>query len=58
MILQGKLAFAAMDDSGYIALDSIASSRREVIDQIKSEGMHAGFKPVKVMIIPVDFGQT
>jgi hypothetical protein len=57
-ILTGTLAFAAMDNTGYIAVDSIGHSRREVVDYIKKWEMHERFKPVKVMIIPVDFGQT
>lgn len=63
-IIRGKLAWAAYRASeGLILSDSIRDSRREVVDYLfdsfgKKYAETDKVKPQRVMIVPVDFGQT
>jgi hypothetical protein len=64
MVLNGKLLFAAYRKSDrYIDPDSIRSSRMEVVEYLTEQhgpeyAAEYGYRPHRVLIIPVDFGQT
>lgn len=59
--LKGKLAWAAVSEDGRVSISFINYSRREVVEMLKDEEKQFGathLKPHRVLIIPVDFGQT
>ena len=69
MMLKGKLAFTILSPKGHLWIDSIASTRREAMAELinwKSEpdcdAQHSAWKKahkvVRVLIVPVDLGQT
>lgn len=68
-MLKGKLAFAVLSPEGRLWIDSIASTRGEAmvgLSEWKSEpdfdAQHSAWKKahkvVRVLIVPVDLGQT